>query len=54
MREWAELGRKWFSYEIGADSSQARAMERLESHPELHKSWGTRANLHVGGLLATY
>ena len=50
VREWAEIARKWFSYEIGADSSQARAMERVAANPELHMSWGTRGNLHVGGL----
>ena len=50
VREWADLARKWFSYEIGADSSQARAMERVAAHPEVHVSWGTRGNLEVGGL----
>jgi hypothetical protein len=48
--EWADLARKWYSYEIGADSSQARVMERVVANPEVHTSWGTRADLHVGEL----
>jgi hypothetical protein len=51
VREWANLSRQWFSYEVGADSSQARAMERIAAHPELHMSWGTRAKLDVGWLM---
>ncbi|KAF9485877.1 hypothetical protein BDN70DRAFT_970007, partial [Pholiota conissans] len=46
---WAKLAIEWYSYEIGADSSQVGVMKAVHAHPESHAAWGTRPPLTVRG-----
>ncbi|KAI0647981.1 hypothetical protein C8Q79DRAFT_905278 [Trametes meyenii] len=48
-KEWAKLAQRWYGYELGADSGQAREMARLAAQPQLHAAWGTRHHEGVGG-----
>ncbi|KAI0372245.1 SET domain-containing protein [Pilatotrama ljubarskyi] len=48
-REWARLSRRWYAYELGGDSTQAREMERVAAQPQLHGAWGKRRPETVGG-----
>ncbi|KAI9058449.1 SET domain-containing protein [Trametes sanguinea] len=48
-REWARLAQRWYSYELGADSAQAREMGRVAAQPQVHAAWGTRGRESVMG-----
>ncbi|KAL5482605.1 hypothetical protein ACEPAI_9199 [Sanghuangporus weigelae] len=39
---WAHLARKWFSIELGNDSTQALEMQTVLNKPRSHFAWGTR------------
>ncbi|KAL5501622.1 hypothetical protein ACEPAH_8882 [Sanghuangporus vaninii] len=39
---WARLARKWFSIELGNDSTQALEMQTVLNKPRSHFAWGTR------------
>ncbi|KAL5524496.1 hypothetical protein ACEPAF_9636 [Sanghuangporus sanghuang] len=39
---WAHLARKWFSIELGNDSTQALEMQIVLNKPRSHFAWGTR------------
>ncbi|KAI0061647.1 hypothetical protein BV25DRAFT_1805276, partial [Artomyces pyxidatus] len=45
---WAELGLRWATYELGADSMLAEEMRRTAAEPRSHPMWGQRARLDVG------
>ncbi|KAF5315448.1 hypothetical protein D9619_007007 [Psilocybe cf. subviscida] len=46
---WARKAIEWYSYEIGADAPQVRALRKIAKNPEKHQAWETRAKLEVGG-----
>lgn len=48
-QQWAQLARKWYSFELGSDSEQAREMERIVAEPRSHLVWGNKKHQNVGG-----
>jgi len=46
---WARIAVEWFTYEIGADTGQVRALLMVIDRPESHTVWGTRKTMSVGG-----
>lgn len=45
---WAELAKKWYTYELGPDSEQTGEMEDVIAHPERHRVWRMRDHEIVG------
>ncbi|KAI0356426.1 SET domain-containing protein [Trametes cingulata] len=49
VQGWARLSQRWFAYELGGDSVQAREMGRIAAQPQVHGAWGSRRHEAVGG-----
>ncbi|KAG6831657.1 hypothetical protein H0H87_004607 [Tephrocybe sp. NHM501043] len=47
--EWARLASRWYGYELGHDSEQAREMESVVTNPQSHHGWGSREAQSIGG-----
>lgn len=41
------LAHKWFSIELGADSTQALEAERIVRRPRTHQFWASRYHMDV-------
>jgi len=51
VREWAQLGERWASYELGNDSALARELRSYMHSPQTHPVWGFHGRQErVGGL----
>ncbi|KAJ3545335.1 hypothetical protein NM688_g5636 [Phlebia brevispora] len=48
VRAWAELAKKWYTYEVGADSEQVRWIREVLANPIKHQMWGSREEEIVG------
>jgi len=46
--EWAKLGLRWASYELGSDSDLAEEMRIAIREPKRHTMWGQRSVMAVG------
>ena len=48
-RAWSLLSQKWFAIELGRDSEQALRAKFIVDNPKLHRGWGTKSPVVVGG-----
>ncbi|KAI0785221.1 hypothetical protein C8Q75DRAFT_723079 [Abortiporus biennis] len=48
-KQFAKLAHKWYTIEVGGDSTQAKEMEPLISQPRRHHMWSKKKREFVGG-----